>query len=66
MVIAITIAIENLIRINRDPVLIAESNPGSSGKTDPGRFSAKQKNQQKMTKLAVLTTKYVYPHIIVL
>lgn len=66
IVIAITIAIENLIRNDRDPVLIAESDPDLSGKTDPRWFSAKQKNQQKMTNMAVLTTNYVNPHIIVL
>jgi predicted RNase H-like HicB family nuclease len=31
--------------------LIAESDPGLSGKIDPWRFSTKQKNQQKMTKM---------------
>jgi hypothetical protein len=35
MVIAITIAIENLIRINHDPILIAESDPDFTGKIDP-------------------------------
>jgi hypothetical protein len=38
MVIAIRIASENLIQINPDPILIAESNPGSSGKIDPCPF----------------------------
>jgi hypothetical protein len=45
MVIAITIAIENLIRINHDPILIAESDPGLSGKIGPWRFITRQKNQ---------------------
>ena len=39
------IAIENLIRINHDPFLIAESDPGLSGKIGPWRFSVKQKNR---------------------
>jgi predicted RNase H-like HicB family nuclease len=50
MVIAITIAIENLIRINHDLIFISESDPGSPAKIEPLRFSQEQKNQQKMPK----------------
>ena len=43
MVIAITIAIENLIRINHDPILIAESDPDLSGKSIYGGFLQTEK-----------------------
>ena len=45
--IPVTIAIVNLIRINHDPIFIAESDPDLSGKIDRWRVSTKQKTGKR-------------------
>jgi len=42
IVIAITIAIEKLIRINRGPIVIPDPDPGYCSKSHSWMFSAKQ------------------------